>query len=684
MPIQFRCFRCNQAMSIATRKAGTQITCPKCSMTQTVPQQSNLQKRAPQTANTATRAQSPHTISAATTTSTPPTANPATYTNHTPTPTMTTANSGTGTSSKPQSSDGQRIAMVMGALGGGLLLVFLLAIGLVLFAPAKSDVKDEPKIAEGNDSNAIDKEEKKPKTNIEKNESTPANTGDKNNPPSIKENTDPDSNKPAQQTKTNTDKVKQQPETNNGKDPDDKGTKTVLVKTGANDNVLTSIEGISGELTYTTYFFTPTEAIIHGFEDDTKVRIISMKDKSTVYEGVIGRLQTKLIKTGRGVFAFIANKKASILVGTPTSCAVVGYWLRDQDGGFRSDYLFSQTPSSSGSKDSRIVVWAWQDVKVNIIDHTTSTKLASDVEIKAGKYYELHDRALDGIDSHVVSFQADKKAISVQIYYDEGFPVPSENGTGAGQLFYTYVGTITQGENDLNLISYYEKAKVRVEDVNTGAEIWQGEIDPKSIRTITLKGRHVKITSNIDICCQVAPYEHYKSGYAEHHFGTGGEGSGIANEFLITTPQELWVFSYYPENDINVTDAKTGKQIWSGKLGEGESHNVNPGHGFYRVTSSKGVSTMGGYHTCGCQFSSATNQFAVDEAVFGAVQQIREKRQDQAKLKGKKLTEKELNAPLTQAELEQANRSVQSETGNSRYTEAELLDRLKSLQRSKK
>ncbi|MBI1832067.1 MAG: hypothetical protein HYR84_11520, partial [Planctomycetes bacterium] len=132
-----------------------------------------------------------------------------------------------------------------------------------------------------------------------------------------------------------------------------------------------TLDGIAGQLTYTTYFYTASEAVIHGFENDTKVRIISMEKKGTVYEGTIGRMQTKTVPTGKGVFSFIANKKASILVGTPTSCAAVGYWLRDQDGNFRAKHLFALTPQGhSHSADCRIVVWAWEDVKVDITDET--------------------------------------------------------------------------------------------------------------------------------------------------------------------------------------------------------------------------------------------------------------------------------------------------------------------------
>ncbi|OAI46465.1 hypothetical protein AYO44_11305 [Planctomycetaceae bacterium SCGC AG-212-F19] len=441
------------------------------------------------------------------------------------------------------------------------------------------------------------------------------------------------------------------------------------------------IDGISGELTYTTYFYTAAEAIIHGFENDTKVRIISMEKKGTVYEGKIDRMQTQLVRTGKGVFTFVANKKASILVGTPTSCAVIGYWLRDQDGNSRAKQLFTHTPSSHAhNADCRIVVWAWEDVKVDITDQTAQKKLAEGVAIKAGKYHELKNEALHGIDSHVVSFQADKKAISVQVYYDEGFTVPSANGSGAGKLFYTYVGTITEGVNDLSMISYYVNAKVRVEDVNDGTELWKGEVAKGSIHTLTLKGKHVKVTSDADICVQVCPYEHYKAGYAEHHFGVGGEGTGIETEFLITTPGELWIFSYYPANEIQVTDVKSGKEVWAGKLGEGEVRDVHPGHGFFRVKASKGVGTMAGANCCGGEFSSATNQFAVDESLFKVVQEIREQRQAEATKSGRAITADELNAPPTAAEMQLINNTIKKDTGRT-YNDGEVNDRLRNLQR---
>ena len=439
------------------------------------------------------------------------------------------------------------------------------------------------------------------------------------------------------------------------------------------------LDKLGNRLLYTTFFYTAAEVVVHGFEEDTKVRIVSMEKGGTIWSGTVDYGQTVHVKTGPGVFSFVADKKASILVGTPSQCAVVGYWLRDPKGSFRAGQFFTQLPSSSGhSADCRVVVWAWDDVTLEITDLTVD-KLVYKGKIAKGKYHEITGAALSALNNHVLQFKADKPAISAQVYYDEGFAVPSADGRGAGRLFYTCVGTITEGVNDLNLISYYTTVKVKVEDIKTGAQIWAGEIKKGGIHTLTLKARHVKVTANQDISVLVAPYKHYKSTYAEHHFGMGGEGSGIETEFLITTPSELWIFSYYPRNEITVTNAATGAQVWHGTLGRGQVQGVHPGHGYYRVKSSLGVSVMGGALACGAEFSPASGLFAFDESLFKVVHQIRAERLRVARESGRKPSAAELDAPLTKRELEQVRKELKKQTGRSKVSAEEIYDRLENM-----
>jgi hypothetical protein len=408
-------------------------------------------------------------------------------------------------------------------------------------------------------------------------------------------------------------------------------------------------------LMYTTYFYTAAEAVVHGYEKDTKVRIVSMERGGTVWEGTVGPGETKLIPTGAGAFGFLSDKKATILVGTPSSCAVVGYWAFDQEGSARSDHFYTRLPSSTSGKNVRVVIWAWDDVRLQVAALGQDKKL-TEKTLKAGEFIEYDRALLDTLGNETLDVRADKRAISVQVYYDQGFSVPAQDGRQAGKLFRTYVGDITQGDNQLQLITYNVAANIKVKDIKTGEELYKGKVEPKKLHALKLKNRYVEVTSDQEINVAVDAYNEWP-GYAEHHFSGGMEGTGIETEFVLSSPQELWLFSYYSDNPVRVTDLN-GREIWSGKLGVGQAMGIRPGMGAYHVKSSKGISVMGGASACGGQYSPAAGMFAVDEALFKVVMEIKEQRVAAAKAQGRTLTEAELNAPLSKEEAKTASTKV--------------------------
>ncbi len=439
------------------------------------------------------------------------------------------------------------------------------------------------------------------------------------------------------------------------------------------------LAGGKQRLMYTTYFFTAAEAVIHGYENDTKVRIVSLEKNGTVFEGTVGRGQTKLVRTGRGVFGFLTDKKASVLVGTPSSCTAVGYFVRDREGSFRSDHFFTELPSGVSAAGARVVLWAWEDLSATVTDLTADKALAK-TEIKAGRYYTIPYETLAALGSHVLDIAADRDQLMVEVYYDEGFFIPSRDGRAAGKIFYGYVGDITEGVNDLQLISYYSNTNVVVTDVDNGETLWRGQVKKGGIEAVTLSKKYVKVVADHEIAVAIAPYKHYQGGYAEHYFSFGAEGTGIEHDFLITSPQELWLFSYYDGSAVDVEDAVSGKKIFSGTLGAGHVRGLEPGFGFYRVRSSKGISVMAGSNACGGEYSPAAGLFAVDEALFQVVQEIKDERRQRAAAEGRKLSDAEAAAPLTTEEMEKAQDAVKTKTqASTPMAPAEIQQRLDSM-----
>jgi hypothetical protein len=358
----------------------------------------------------------------------------------------------------------------------------------------------------------------------------------------------------------------------------------------------------------------------------------------------------------------------------------VGYWVRDREGSFRSDHFLTRLPSSTSASGARVIVWAWKKTKVQIYDRTSRAKLFSGT-LAADGYHEIGFQELQKLGSHVLEITAADEAASVQIYYDEGFFVPGSDGRAAGKRFQTFVGDITNGVNDLSLFAYKQSARAVVTDIKTGVPIWGGEIEPGGIHTIALTNRYVRVTSDEEISVAVAPYKHRNiTGYAEHHFAAGQEGTGIENTFLLTTPRELWIFSYYDRNAVEVTDGRTGRSVWKGTLSAGQVAGIHPGQGYYRVRSTKGSSAMGGAAACGAEYSPAGGMFEVDEALLKVIMQIKEQRRQRAAAEGRRITNDELNAPLSAPELQQATQSVRRSTKQKRFSPAETRERLKKMQ----
>lgn len=434
---------------------------------------------------------------------------------------------------------------------------------------------------------------------------------------------------------------------------------------------------------YTTYFYTAAEAVVHGYEEKTRVRIVSLADPATgrkagtIWEGVVGVGETKTVPTGAGVFGLLSDKKAAILVGTPSSCAVVGYFLKDQDGNYRSNRFFTQLPSSAQMGGERVIVWAYEAAEVTIRNPKTQKVLATR-KLQAGGRLELGREVIGGLGNQVVEIVSSGSTVATQVYYDQGFIVPSTSGRGAGTEFYTFVGALTAGTNDLDVMALGEDAKVTITDLDNGKTLFDGRVKAHAIHTLALANRYVRIKSDRPIQAVVAAFETSGNGYAEHHFATGREGGGIDNDFQVTTSGGLWLFSYFASNPVTVTNAK-GKIVFEGKLDAGSGHELMPGGGYYRVKSAKGLSVMGGASQCGADYSPAAGMFAVDEAMLQVIQQVQAARVQEAQSRGVSLSPAAAAAPISQQEWDRHGTAARAK-GYSTMSADEANQRVQAIQ----
>src|SRR5207253_1296690 len=86
--------------------------------------------------------------------------------------------------------------------------------------------------------------------------------------------------------------------------------------------------------------------------------------------------------------------------------------------------------------------------------------------LKAGQRLELDQKTLNEHANETIEIVSDKATVAVEVYYDEGFIVPSANGRGAGTDFYTFVGNLTGPTNDLDVVGLSQDASVVITDID--------------------------------------------------------------------------------------------------------------------------------------------------------------------------------------------------------------------------
>jgi len=275
-------------------------------------------------------------------------------------------------------------------------------------------------------------------------------------------------------------------------------------------------------------------------------------------------------------------------------------------------------------------------------------------KLAAGERLELPRDTLNKYANQTIEIASEGSPVATEVYYDQGFIVPSTEGRGAGTDFYTFVGALTAGSNDLDIVGLDKDAKVTVTDIDSDKVIWKGAVKPGDLHAIELVNRYVRVQTDANVEVMVAAYDHLGAGYAEQHFATGREGGGIDNDFEVTTSGNLWLFSYFADNPITITNLKTGAKIYDGKLGAGTGHELTTGLGLFRVHAGKGVSVMGGANACGADYSPAAGMFAVDEGMLKVIEQITDARIRDAQTRGVTLSRDAASAaPITSTEWQQ-------------------------------
>lgn len=357
------------------------------------------------------------------------------------------------------------------------------------------------------------------------------------------------------------------------------------------------LQSVSAPYTgYLSYFYTFDEAILFSYSDGTYF-VVKNSTGSTVWDGTLERGNQMRLTPGKGIYSVKASQPYTILAGAAETQNVVGYYAMDVNGkGTSKDSYTYIPPPNSLYPGSKFTIFAYvNSTAVTITDVSTGATLWQG-KLNQSQHFsqDLSNATWQNKYVHIQSTYP----VSTLCYLDQGFIVPSSTGLFTGTIFYTFVGNITNGNNDLNVIGYSNDTWVTISNTESKALIWNGTLNRGETHSEVFASQaYLTVSSNQSIAVTVDPYQTWPVMYQAALYATDFNGTFIGKQFFTTARGGgyLYVFAYDDSTYVTVTDQAANSLIWNGTLSEMQFYKKTVSHSTYSITSDKEVSVLEGY-----------------------------------------------------------------------------------------
>jgi uncharacterized repeat protein (TIGR01451 family) len=200
--------------------------------------------------------------------------------------------------------------------------------------------------------------------------------------------------------------------------------------------------------------------------------------------------------------------------------------------------------------------------------------------------------------------------VSALSYNDQGYFVPSANQLFAGTEFYTFAGYVGGWANTLHVMAYDDNTMVNITDSNTHASIWSGVLNAgEEYEHTTSSNIYYTILTDKDVTVAILPIDGWSSAYYHGTYVSDRTGSGIGTDFYTPSLDQYYgsslleVFAYGNGTQVNIYNAATQELMGTYSLDQGDFEDINPGYGYWHITSTNPISIYEGMDAASASFA---------------------------------------------------------------------------------
>ncbi len=377
------------------------------------------------------------------------------------------------------------------------------------------------------------------------------------------------------------------------------------------DTAPMTVPGLGGvpedEDRFNSMVFTLQDIILFSYSDNSMFEILD-EEGTLIWnnDGIaLSKGEHAHVIVDQGVYKTSCNHRYSVLTGDAMDDSqgkYVGYFALDQYGMGVSKEFYTLAPGNNLS--AAFAVFAYEDNTRVVLENADTGDEIVSVRLNDVEFW-VSEEILVQIFVHVTA----DKGVSVLSNYDQGFYVPSANGTFKGTKFYLCEDSTIGGgwPQHFNITAFHDDTHVLVTKTLNGEIVFEGDLD--QYETYTKEYQYyrswITVTTDKDVQVGMLSWGKNRLGYHEGMYAPDNTGRGIGREITALTDagSYLYVFGYEDDTLISVTDNQTGQIVNYHNINRGAYLNINPGKGSWLIQADKPIASYVGYGNAGADFA---------------------------------------------------------------------------------
>ena len=369
---------------------------------------------------------------------------------------------------------------------------------------------------------------------------------------------------------------------------------------------------------YSAAFYTFHDIAVFSYFDSTRVTITDSSGK-TITDTVLNADSFDTLSPGNGYYVIGGNKPFAALTGDAITTYASGYFATDANGSGVSTKLDTWMMKGPPDFDPHFILFSYGGTTQFTIKDLGTGSLLYQGSIDTTGYFDFPNVSL--VQGKAIQVTSDKP-VSALSYTDQGYYVPSENGTFAGNLFYGFSGYTSGLENSITLTSYSDNNAIVITNLSNGDTILVDTLNHWQVKTLgILNDTFWKVTSSGTLTAADIPFEETWERISSYYYylaeAADSTGKNIGTSFVIpTTECDLCVFSYTDNNEVRVTQLGDTSYPYQSPILLKDAILKNDsvlvltlptGDNVYRVQSTNGVSVVEASRGAGAAFVPLNN-----------------------------------------------------------------------------